>query len=658
MILLLFLIVTLSIPLSGFFLFYGLFGRSFPVSSLERFAFSFALGLGSLDFSMIAFGKAGIVLTSPIMLASLLVVPFSAFILRLTYDRYIPATWKRTEKTTAETARHEPIRFSQTQRSLFLLLIGLTIFLKTLFLADAGVPTATDLGHHMYWSKAIVDTGRLPDYSKREIVDIGNGHSALSAPEPISDFIIGEHLPFAAVAALSGVSFFSAFPVSFLLLINILSIVALFALSVRLASFLFPEGSISPISVGLAVLFFAGPLFAFASPEAKFVSGGVVGNLVGNLIIPLVLSAFLRSFMEEDARFLGLGILLTFTLAYTHHLSTFVLAFVIAGIFLSLIAVSIRRLPTLAIRIGKLFLSPYPLLALGFAAAFFFFVAKPTYIETNAVSTAVGTAVKATRTGLSFLQTSESAGAARMALGLAALLIATSIRPIRRSQAFPFILGWGGILLIMALRPTWLFLNIPSDRIGTYLSFPFSILAGLFLAGFPFLFRDPKRQPANVFLPGNIFLFATLVLFSFSTWNGSQDNQAALPNPGKAQDAVEVFSASRYLAERPKPGDLFLKDHNYLAADSWMKLFFMRGYAYPLSRGYFKRYTDDTNPREQCTLQMISVPNLPEGQACFKDVGVNLLAVNPTYDATQFESSHDFSRIYSGTTIQIYERNR
>ncbi|MEI7749801.1 MAG: hypothetical protein WCJ25_02255 [Candidatus Moraniibacteriota bacterium] len=659
MILLLFLIVTLSIPLSGYFLFYGIFGRSFPVSSLERFAFSFALGLGSLDFSIIAFGKAKVALTPPIILASLLVVPFAAVALRLIYDRYAPATWKKTASTSETVVRPEHVRFSPTQRSLFLLLIGLTIFLKTLFLVDAGVPTATDLGHHMYWSKVIVDTGRLPDYSKREIVDVGNGHSALSAPEPISDFIIGEHLPFAAIAELSGVSFFSAFPVSFLLLINIVSIVSLFALSVRLASFLFPEGSISPVSVGLAVLFFAGPLFAFASPEAKFVSGGVVGNLIGNLMIPLVLLALLRSFMEEDARFLGLSVLLALTLAYTHHLSTFVLAFVIVGIFLSLLVVSIRRLPALAVRIGTVFFSPYPLLAIGFAVAFFFLVAKPTYIETNAVTTAVGTAVKATRTGLSFLQTSESAGVARMALGLAALLVAASIRPIRRSQAFPFILGWGGILLVMALRPTWLFLNIPSDRIGTYLSFPFSILAGLFLAGFPFLFRDPKRKPANdVFLPGNIFLFAALVLFSFSTWNGSQENQSALPNPGKAQDAVEVFSASRYLADRTKPGDLFLKDHNYLAADSWMKLFFMRGYAYPLSRGYFKRYTDETNPREQCTLQMISVPNLPEGQACFKDVGVNLLAVNPTYDAAQFESSHAFSRIYSGTTIQIYERNR
>jgi hypothetical protein len=64
------------------------------------------------------------------------------------------------------------------------------------------------------------------------------------------------------------------------------------------------------------------------------------------------------------------------------------------------------------------------------------------------------------------------------------------------------------------------------------------------------------------------------------------------------------------------------------------------------------------NPREQCTLRMISVPNLPEGRSCYSDLGVNLVAINPAYDMAQFEKSNDFSLIYSGTTVQIYERKR
>ncbi|MEI6650752.1 MAG: hypothetical protein WCL23_04965 [Candidatus Moraniibacteriota bacterium] len=652
-----FLLVTLSIPATGYLLLSGLFGKSFPLSPIERFAFSFVLGVGSLDFSMIFLGKAGVSLSAPVLLLALFTAPVVSFALRIAYDRYVPAKLKR-RFAPKHKSTSDPFRFSPIERGLFLLLVGFTILLKTVFLADAGLPTATDLGHHMYWSKVIVDSGRLPDYSKREIVDTEDGHVTLAKPDAISDFIIGEHLPFAAIAKLSGVSFFSAFPVSFLLLVNILSIISLFALAVRLANSLFPDISVSPVSVGLAVLFFAGPLFSFSSPEAKFVSGGVVGNLFGNLMIPLVLLSFFRAFTEEDSRFLGLGILVSFMLAYTHHLSTFMLAFILVGSILTLLAMNARDLPALAGRIGRLFLSPYTMLVLVFVGAFILKVALPTYIETNAVSTAVGTAVKATRTGLTFSQISDSSGTARIAIGLAALLLLSAIRSVRRSPAFPFLFGWGGSLLVMTLRPNWVFLDIPSNRIGTYLTFPFSILAGLFLAAFPVLFRDSAKKSGKVFIPGAAFLFASLVMFSFSAWNGSQDNQSSLPTAGKAQDTIEVFHASQYLANRTLPGDLFLKDHNYLAADSWMKLFFMQGYAYPLSRGYFKRYEDETNPREQCTLRMISVPNLPEGRACFDDLGVNLLAVNPLYDATQFEKSHDFSRIYSGTNIQIYERTR
>ncbi len=650
-----FLSVTLAILFSGFLLLRGIFGARMPLSSLERLVMSFTLGIGSLDLSMIALGKAGILLSARNINIAIFAVPLVAVLLRLAYDRFFPSQWKPAIRTNA---KPDNVRFSPTERKLFLLLIGLTLFLKTIFLLGTGLPTATDLGHHMYWSKVISDTGRLPDYSKSEIVDTTDGHTALSEPTPISDFIIGEHLPFAAIAKISGVSFFSAFPVSFLLLVNIFSIIALFLLTIRFAALLFPKTGISAVSVGLAVLFFAGPLFALSSPEAKFVSGGVIGNLFGNLIIPLAILAFFRAFVEEDSRFLGLGILLTLVLAYTHHLSTFVLAFILFGIALSLVAVSFRNIPGLFARIGKLFLSPYVILTILFVCAFFFLVAKPTYIETQALGTVVGTPSKTTRTGLSFAQTSGSAGTARMAIGLVALLIASSLRSVRRSPAFPFLLGWSGALLIMALRPGWVFLNIPSNRIGTYLSFPFSILAGLFLASFPILFRNPAKHPSGVFLPGNIFLFASLVLFSFSAWDGSQDNQSSLPSAGKAQEALEVFHASRYLADRSKPSDLLLKDHNYLSADSWMKLFFMRDYAYPLSRGYFKRYEDETNPREQCTLRMISVPNLADGRACFDDLHVNLIAVNPAYDSAQFEKSRDFSRIYAGTTIQIYERNR
>lgn len=647
-----FLLVIACIPLSGHLLLRGLFGRLPGMFPLERLVFSTALGIGSLDFSVIALGKAGVPLSGPVVALAFSAVPVAALLARLGFERLRkgPDTRRPVPGFPTPTA---------TERKLFLLLLALTVFVKVFFLASMGLPTATDLGHHMYWSKVIADTERLPDYSKREIIDAGDEHVTLSEPTSISDFIIGEHVPFAAVAKLSGASFFSAFPVLLLLLVNLLSVVAIFLFATHAATTLPLPERLSPFSVGLATLFFAGPLFALSSPEAKFVSGGVIGNLFGDFLIPLVLLAFLRAISERDSVMLGIGISLSLTLAYTHHLSSLVLLFILAGTAIAL-AVFFRHAAANTLkRIGAIFLSPYPIVALLFAAAFFTFVAAPTYIETHAVETAVGTPSKDTRTGLSFLQASDSAGTARMAIGLAALLAALAFRPIRRSWAFPFLTGWAGALLVMTLRPGWVLLDIPSNRIGNYLSFPFSILAGFFLASFPAFLRGASGRRDRVFLPGPVFLLAVLVVFSFASENGMRDNQASLPeNDGKARETLEVFAATTYLAERSMTEDVLLKDHNYVVADSWMKLFFMRDYAYPLSRGYFKRYEDETNPREQCTLLMISTPNLPQGQACYEDLGVNLVAVNQAYDRTQFEKSHDFSRIYAGSNIHVYERNR
>lgn len=639
-----FLLVLVSIALfflSGWMFLRVVFGSHAPLSVIETVIYSFSLGVAILDFSLILLGTSGTKFSPAAVFSAFLMVPTILFLLRLSWERF-SGRLKRPAIVV-----DSPFIPSKRESLAFVLIVALTILLKTIFLSDAALPTATDLGHHMYWAKAITETGMLPDYSKREITE-ADGVFFLSDPEPIADFIIGEHLPFAAIAILSGASFFSAFPVNFLLLANLLALFALFAFSVRIASELFAGKNVSPFSAGLVVLLVAGPLFALSSPQAKFVSGGVVGNAFGNLFIPLILLSLFRALREKDSRFLALGIFLSFGLAYTHHLSSLMLLFVFAGIALSLVALFPRVLPALARTILSLFRSPYPVAAILFAGLFFSAVAMPTYIETHAVGTAIGTPSKTTRTGLSFLQASDSVGASRMALGLAGLLIALSFRSLRHTAALAFTLGWSGALLIMTLHPDWVFLDIPSNRIGAYLSFPIAVIAGLFVASLPRTLS---------FIPGRLFLLGTLVLFGFAAWNGSADNQSALPDTQKKQETAEVFHASAYLAARTDKGDFFLKDHNYLTADAWMKLFFMRGYDYPLSRGYFKRYEDETNPREQCTLLMISTPNLPAGKKCYDELGVNFVAINPAYDTAQFEKSSAFSRVYAADYIHLYERH-
>ncbi len=624
----------LLITASGYVLWRFIFASTRPSLFLETLLFAFALGLTILDFSMIALGEAGIPLGTISTAAVLIGIILAGFLLH----RFRYPTQARLD----EKHLHAISLFPQ-ERWLFFLLFALTLFLKTLYLSDAIVPTATDLGHHLYWAKAITETHTLPVYQEREVIDEPS-HISLSDPTPIADFIIGEHLPMAAVSFLTGANFFSAFPVVLLLVINLLGLLALVVLTYRLVADSNFKKFLRPELAALSALLLFGPLFTLASPQAKFVSGGVIGNMIGNLFIPLILLLFLRAFNEKDHRLLGLGFLFTFTLAYTHHLSTLILLFILLGVLVVLVVSHWGSLMSFGRDFGKTLLRPVPLSVIGFSILFFFGVALPTYISTQAVGTALGTPTKLTRTGLSFGQITATAGEARFALGLVGLLLACFL--LRRSAAASLLLAWSGMLFLMTFKPDWLFLDIPSNRIGTYFSFPIGVAGAIGLAWLLTLLHTHARHAQSILLATALLVFVVA--------SGFFDNGQSLLSRPKSTDALETFAASRFLGEHIAPSHIILKDHNYLVADAWMKHFFMRDYFFPLSRGYFSRY--ETNTRERCTLDMIAIPNTPRAEACFRGTGVNRIVVNPHFDAPQFEKSPTFSRVYASDKIHIYAR--
>ncbi|MEK9151103.1 MAG: hypothetical protein AAB547_00550 [Patescibacteria group bacterium] len=638
--------------LPGWVILRAFFGKHGPLAAFETFLFSFGLSIGLIDFLMIVIGKSDMALDmfslAAGMAVSLVALSAMASVIRLL---------RKNAAGPGIENRDQAFMFSKRQGWLFIILIALTILIKVIYLTHAVLPTATDLGHHMYWSKLIATTGTLPSYAKQEIITAADDTYRITTPEPIADFIIGEHLPFAALNIFTGLDFLSAFPVLLLWLVNMLGLFAMFALALRLASDirspLFSGHIFTPQNIALSVLFFFGPLYTLASPQAKFVSGGVVGNTFGNFFIPLIILAYYRAFKEKSSAFLALGFFLTFTLAYTHHLSVFILLFALIASAFAYLLFRYDALGETLRSWWKILFSPAPLLTVIFACIFFFAIAMPAYIETNAVGTAIGTPTKTTRTGLTFLQITFSSGESRVALGLAGLagLLACVSR---RRYAMAFLSGWSIVLLIMTLEPGWLFIDIPSNRIGAYLSFPLGMLAAFAAIAF---FASLRTVSSGLRLPHLLFLATSFSLFVFSIGSGSFDNSQTLLPKSKAFDTVQTFAASRYLKEQSSPEDIILKDHNYIVADAWMKLFFLRDYAYPLSRGFFKRYEDNPS-REQCTLLMISVPNTPRGEKCYNELGVDLIVVNPHFDATQFEKSQKFSRIYVSDNIHIYERKK
>ncbi len=572
--------------------------------------------------------------------------------------------WQRTE-TRDHTERN--ITFSGKKLLLVILLIGFAIFMKSVYLSDTFFPTSTDLGHHMFWVEKIVTEKELPMYEKIEIVSNDDGSYNLSEPQAIADFIIGEHTALASLAILTRQSTLSAFPSLFLFLINIVSILIIFILTIRLFA---AHKNVQLIAMSSLLLI--GPLYAISGAQVKFASGGVIGNLLGNILIPVALYFFYRAFYEKSSSFLFVGILSTIGLAYTHHLSAFILLFILAFAVIILIVTNIGQLKSVVLNIFKLFKDPFVITLLIASGLFVFFIYTPSYLTADAVSSSVGAPSKATRTGLTFSQLMYTSGEARFLLGLCGTLLLALIAILRYfpkhlqalrtslpidPYALSLTLGWSIALLLMSLAPALLHVNIISGRIANYLTLPLAITGGFFLAWlFIFVRKTELRKILSYYIPHNLILIFASLLLLFIFTNGLHDNVVSLKKTPNIAPALATFDASAYAAKHLHEDEWLLKDHNYLTADTWTKTFFTRDYSYPLSRSFFKRY--DNPGREQCTRVMISEPNTAFAQQCFDELNVTTIMVNPEEDATQFERSANFTKIYVNDDVVIYQRDK
>lgn len=638
----LFLALTHAIFLPGWLVVRIFFARQFTL--LEEGLYAFALGFTLIDAIALILNRLHIPLSFTVLSLVLTATVFCLSGIRFWQKRH-------------DTVISPPAKSEETAGTLpsktWALLLGMlliTIILKAYYLIPAGLPTATDMGHHMYWSQFIAHNYSLPVYEKSGVVlDQTTGLTTITPPMPIADFIIGEHIPFGVMSILSGLSVIGSFPLILLFFINIASILAVLALTLRLGQNVFTQEERSSFIIGTFLVL--GPLFTLASPQAKFVSGGVVGNLFGNFFIPLILLTFYLGFTKRKSAFLALGILLMGTLMYTHHLSTLVLGFLLIGIaFIASIALWDQCIDTFK-EWSKLFFRPAVLSTAIGIILFLFLIVVPSYLDRSAIDSAIGSPVKTTRTGLSFMQVSNSVGIIKAAFAVAGfvLLLAAWPRFHRKDPlAWALILGWGGMLALMTLSPELLLLDIPSNRVGSYLVYPTALLVGYALAQLvPLLTQLRSHWLRSVLIP---------LLFILLIGNGLFENGASLLDQGKQAEVQELFAASHFLSTVTTDQDIILKDHNYLDADAWMKLFFLRGYSYPLSRGLFSRYDETGSRKERCTLVMIASPNGEEAKSCFDSTGTNYVVVNPAFDAVQFDKSPDFTRVYSSNHVAIFKR--
>jgi hypothetical protein len=604
-------------------------------SRIEVLVFSVPFSIILVDLLMIVFSKLKI----PYSRISLVIGIILLILVFLGIEKIL----KKKEQSKDEPKQERGLIFDFTKRQtmIILIILFLSFFVRVVYLSDSVIPTSTDLGHHMYWAKNISMSGNIPAYEESEIIQ-NNQNYSLSEPKGIADFIIGEHLIFAAVNLISGMDYISSFPLVILLILNMMAIAVYFLLTLRF----FSDNS-HRNQIAIIMLLIIGPLFALSSPQAKFVSGGVVGNILGNLFIPAALYFLFRAFKEKSFNLLSLFILILAGLAYSHHLSLLIIIFVILFAALIYLIFNRKKIWSVLLTWIRLIFGKKVILMTVLMILFFVFFYTPTYLNFNAINTAVGSPEKSTRLGLIFGQLAGMNSEIKLALAIIGLFLIFIInwRKLRYNQAI--LSGWTIALLIMTLKPNWLFIDIPSNRIAAYAYFPLAILAAYALVD---IFS--KLELKNGKIPKVLFL----ILFLFLIYFGLFDNSLSVRTESKSKEAMATFLASDYLAKRTISEDGVIKDHNYLIADSWIKLFFMRGYNYPLSRGYFKRYEDEFNQREKCTLWMISAPDSAEAKKCITGTGINYFMVNGMFDSAQFVRSDNFSKIYDSGNVTIFSK--
>ncbi|HEX7586114.1 MAG TPA: DUF1616 domain-containing protein [Patescibacteria group bacterium] len=630
------LVFVLFLP--GYFFLWAAFGRQKRFNRLEEFIISFGLSILAVDFLMLFLNRIKIPLTRLSLMISITIF------IGICYGIYKKFQTKNVGKTCRE------FDFSLRQTRLIILLLILTVFIKAAYLQYNTLPATTDLGHHMYWSKVISETGSIPNYEARDIVQSG-GNYAISQPMPISDFIVGEHLIFSATNLISGIDFISYFPVIILYLINLMSVLALFLLALKLFED-HPQGK----NIAILALFFLGPLFAVAPPQAKYVGGGVIGNLIGNLLLPLAFYFYYRAFKGKDRLSLAIALIFSMGLFYTHHLTglLFLLAFALS--LIAIIVVHFREMSLFLKTWMKIIFSPAVLAVLIFAVVFVFFVYTPTYLVNNAVSTIVGGLAKIEHQGLAFSEFKFTVGEPRVAIGIIGIIaFLLLLRPTYKTKNYGiiFLFAWTFFIMLISLEPAWLDLSIPSARIANYGAFPLSVIAAFAIVQ---ILNWTKTANRLFLVNHKLFLPAFILLAAFAVTSGFYDNSQYSTRSVNAQKTIQTFNASRYLAKKSSAADQILTDHIYIASDSWIKLFFMRGYNFPLYRANLDRYSNGIDKQEQCTLWMISTPAAPDSQKCYNDLGIDFVMANKNFDGSQFDKSPDFSKIYSNGELNIYYR--
>ena len=155
----------------------------------------------------------------------------------------------------------------------FIIILLFALFLRIILTLGNIYPFSTDISNHLFYARKIVEFGSLPTY-------------------PDASFVVGEHIFLSYVPIFSGAPIIGYTPVLGLLIINILTILALYQLSRQISKSAFTQNF---------TLFLFSFLFLLGNSQLNFVFGGVVGNVLGYYLIASAILLTIMTYTKKSS---------------------------------------------------------------------------------------------------------------------------------------------------------------------------------------------------------------------------------------------------------------------------------------------------------------------------------------------------------------------
>lgn len=494
---------------------------------------------------------------------------------------------------------------------LFLSLLVM-IVLRVPAVLSHPLPYSTDLSHHIFYSRYIVEKGILPDYSRPE-------------------FVLMEHVLLSLAPVFTGVDILGVSPYIILSIVNILASFVIY----RIIFY-----STKSFLSSLTGLLISSVFFLYTPFNLTYVIGGVVGNILGNFLIATFVLSLVIFFEKKCYRFLPLVVIDLVLIINSHTVSTVILfwitttSIIFYAIFnFSLILATIKELFSRK-NVRWFFVSFMPLLVFIFYIPNYFIDERATGLIDSSLPS--GQIHEWSLEKVFSNQYLNIIPSGMYLVTIISLIIFFFSKKRDNFSKYLFVF-WFLIPFFYTVSPGLFFIHLPADRTINYIFSPIVLAVSLFT------FYLTKKQKKIVFF--------VLIILSFTTNFGNlyKDIIAVENNTKIMNENKEGFV---FLSGVIKENENVFTDHtSSLLADQAIKNY-LDFSNFVIYKTYLFRYENGDQTWDTWKMMEDPVDNL----SLYVENSIRYVVV-PNTDSykNKFQETNIASNIFENDTLVIFE---